>query len=54
MQIVSLGDNLHETSKPILWEKMKEKQYEIVVCWICLESGKGSLSLLLKFHGASV
>ena len=23
MQIVSLGDNLHEMSKPVFWEKMK-------------------------------
>ena len=24
MQIVSLGDNLHEMPKPILWEKLKK------------------------------
>ena len=24
MQIVSLGDNLHEISKPIFWEKLRK------------------------------
>ena len=30
MQIVSYGDNLHEMSKPIFWEKIVE--YQFVVC----------------------
>ena len=28
MQIVSYGDNLHETSKPVFWENMKIIQYD--------------------------
>ena len=31
MQFVSLGDNLHEISKPVFWEKSKKKN-------ICLSS----------------
>ena len=34
MQIVSTGNNLHEISKPIFWEKQK-KYHPFVVCWIC-------------------
>ena len=26
MQIVSSGDNLHETTKPIFWEPISEKK----------------------------
>ena len=26
MQIVSLGDNLHEMTKPIFWKKKKKKK----------------------------
>ena len=33
MQIVSLGDNLHETSYPIFYEK-EDKDHQFVVCWI--------------------
>ena len=33
MQIVSLGDNLHEVSDPILEKYEKYHQFE--VCWIC-------------------
>ena len=36
MQIVSNGDNFHEISKPIFWEKKKikkKKKNENVVCW---------------------
>ena len=40
MQIVSSGDNLHEKSNPVLWEK-EEKYHEFVVCWIIPESGNG-------------
>ena len=32
MQIVSIGDNLHEMSKPVFWEKKKEKIFKFVVC----------------------
>ena len=32
MQIVSCGDNLHEISKPIIWEN-KKKIFQNVVCW---------------------
>ena len=44
MQIVSLGDNLHEVSKSIYWyknKKLKKKYYQFVVCWICPESDNG-------------
>ena len=42
MQIVSLGDNLHEISYPIFWEKWKNiYTYQFVICWISLEEGKG-------------
>ena len=39
VQIVSLGDNLHELSKPSLWEKKKKKKKKkkndiFVICWI--------------------
>ena len=30
MQIVSIGDNLHEMSNPLFWEK-KEKHHQFVV-----------------------
>ena len=40
MQIVSFGDNLHEMSKSIFWEKL-ENIYQFVIHWICPESGKG-------------
>ena len=33
MQIVSIGDNLHEMSKPVFWEKKKKKIFKFVVCW---------------------
>ena len=31
MQIVSIGDNLHEMSNPVLWEK-SEKIFQNVIC----------------------
>ena len=38
MQVcVSFGDNLHEMSKPVFWEKYRQS----VVCWIFPESNKG-------------
>ena len=40
MQIVSIGDNLHEISEPIFLEKY-EKYHQFGICWICLESGNG-------------
>ena len=39
MQIVSLGDNLHEMSKPIFWANKKYHQF--VICWICTENVNG-------------
>ena len=41
MQIVSDGDNLHDMSKPIFLKKKKKKKENIVICWICQESGNG-------------
>ena len=40
MQIVSIGDNLHEMSNPVFWEKY-EKYHQYVVGRIGPESGKG-------------
>ena len=39
MQIVSNGDNLHEMSSPVFWEKNKKNITNFVVCWISQESG---------------
>ena len=41
MQIVALGGNLHEMSKPIFLEKV-ETYSRFDACLICLESGKGN------------
>ena len=30
MQIVSLGDNLHEMSYPVSWEKKKKKKFKML------------------------
>ena len=38
MQIVSIGDNLHEMSNAVFWEKY-EKYHQFVICWIRPESG---------------
>ena len=41
MQIVSIGDNLHEVSDLIFYGKKKEKKkekkeyHQFVVCWFC-------------------
>ena len=40
MQIVSNGDNLHEISDLVFWEKL-EKYHQFVDCCINQESGKG-------------
>ena len=40
MQIVPIGENLHEMLKPIFWEKL-ENYHKFVICWISQESGKG-------------
>ena len=40
MQIVSIGDNLHEISHPVFWDK-EEKNHQFVFRWISQESGKG-------------
>ena len=40
MQIVSIGDNLHEMSNPNFWEEY-EKYHQFVICWISPKSGKG-------------
>ena len=34
------GDDLHEMSKPIFWEKKREK-YQFVTSWINPENDKG-------------
>ena len=43
MQIVSIGDNLHDISKPVFLIKNKKKYHQFVICWISQESGKGKL-----------
>ena len=42
MQMVSFGENLHEMSKPIFWEKKRENYCPFVICIKCqsLFSGK--------------
>ena len=37
MQIVSIGDSLHEMSNPVVWKKYNQ----FVIWWIDSESGKG-------------
>ena len=32
MQIVSIGDNLHEMSSPVFWQKKEEKYHQLVIC----------------------
>ena len=32
MQIVSIGDNMHDMSKPAVWEKY-EKILQYDICW---------------------
>ena len=50
MQIVSNGDNLHEMSNLVFWEKNK-KNIKFVVCWISPESGKNYLYISgVTFH----
>ena len=46
MQIVALGDNLHEMSKPIFWGKCHQN----VVYWICPESGKGYMKIFVHLQ----
>ena len=36
---MQIGDNLHEMSNPVFFEKRKEKCHQSVVCWISPESG---------------
>ena len=48
MQIVSIGDNLQEMSKPVFWEKL-EKYHQVVVCWISPDSCKGKIILCNQF-----
>ena len=43
MQIVSLGDNLRDMSKPVFWEN-KKKYHQFVNFWISPESDKGQSS----------
>ena len=40
MQIVSLGDNLHDVSNPIIWEKKKEKYFKMLYSEICTQHAK--------------
>ena len=39
MQIVSLGDNLHEVSNPVFWEKW-EKYFKVLCAESCIQSAK--------------
>ena len=39
MQIISYGDNLHEMSKPVFWEK-KEKYFKLSSAEIFTQSAK--------------
>ena len=53
MQIVSNGENLHEISNPVFWEK-DEKYHQCVVCWIRPDSGEGltaNTQISLHIHG---
>ena len=47
MQIVSIGDNLHEMSNLVFWKKL-EKCHQFVICWFSLESGKVKIIALDK------
>ena len=40
MQIVSIGDNLHEMSNPVSWKKF-EKYFKNIVCWKLMFSTVG-------------
>ena len=46
MQIVFLGDNLHDVSKSIFGGKKQEKYNEFFVCWIRPDKGEGWYGLL--------
>ena len=46
MQIVSTGDNLHEMSNPVFFEK-EEKYHQFVICWSNPQSGKDYLDTAL-------
>ena len=46
MQIVSIGDNLHEMSNPVFWEKW-EKYHQFAFCWIIQESGELSKRVVM-------
>ena len=53
MQIVSLGDTLHETSKPIFWEKEEKNISKYRLQKILprkLSINKGTLGILIVFH----
>ena len=42
MQIVSIGDNLHEMSKSVFWEIYdKDKRHQFAIRWISPESVNG-------------
>ena len=41
MQIVSIGDKLHEMSNLVFLEKYEKKNHQFVICFISPESGNG-------------
>ena len=46
MQIVSLGDNLHEVSEPVFQDKW-EKYHQFVICWNLFVLGFNNPSILM-------
>ena len=48
MQIVSLGDNLHEISKPILWEK--KAKYFKMSAEMFTQNAKQGIYLIIQLH----
>ena len=43
MQVISLGDNLVEMSKPVFLRKIEKKDHQFVILWIC--QGKENVAL---------
>ena len=60
MQIVFIGDNLHEMSKPVFWEKKKKKKFQYIVCWkfytesLVLKQGSFWRSIDMFHHHSSI
>ena len=49
MQIVSNGDNLHEMSNPVLWEKRRQYAWNVKFCFLWKTRKNISKCCLLKF-----